>query len=1033
MPHDRDDGHDNRGVVNHRRQLIAGTAGTDLQIGGQAVRFSNVPLFKERDGQSLQAIRVRVPADLGEGVRARLSKQGQTVDVIELESGERPYSDFLLAPEVETVENATIELLSGGSVVASADFSIEPQRKWTIHLVHHSHYDIGYTDTQATVLESQLSFIDMALELCTVTDDWDDAAKFRWNIEVNWPLKHWLKTRPKVAREALKRRIAEGRIEVHGLPFSMHTEAYSFDELAKQLEFAGELRRDHGIDVISAIQTDVPGATIGLSTLLTDAGIKYFTVAHNYAGRSIPFLNDGQELTRPFYWQAPDGEKVLVWYTDSLMGIAYMEAMVLGFGSDYDDVLGSLPEYLNALQQRSYPYGDSLDWLSGNLSGVDLTKKPYEFDVLHLRVQGAFADNASASLVPSEIAKSWNAEWSSPRLRTAIGRDFFEDIEAKYGDRLQTFSGDWTDWWADGIGSAAIALGTNRQSQNDIRVAQSLNTLADVLTDEPNAAVVKETTAAYENLALFDEHTWGAANPWASGAIAFDSGQHEWVRKEAFAYTGAEQATMLLNGGLQRIGALGASSTAGADAETLLVFNSSSWTRSDLVRIFLPERTLQRPELRLIDLASGEETPYLIEPQINPNHRPRGVFVRFVARDVPAFGYARYALVAGNPTAHTAVSGDPTTISNGALTATIDLATASVKSFVETATNREIVGGGAFGFNAYVYDRYASGLNFNHLSSRIGWAGSWLLGSRKAGEYGHVTHRESNALWDQVTVRFTGDGADWVETTYTLPHGASRLLISNRLHKPATMVKESLYFAFPFAAENATLSFEITGGIGSDARPHVPGSADHFRAIRHWATVEPAGAAPIAWATGEAPLLQTGNIHLPYAPFPPSIPAWQQHDATIFSWALNNIWDTNFPPQQGGEMVFRYAVGVGGDDALALARETGAAVAHPLVGVATPLHSTPVDGFADRGSFITVDSSLIEVSHIAPARDGGVAVFLYSLADKTVETSVSIDGLPFSSAAIGNFLEEGLTPAQATGNSVQVKLGAGELLALVLR
>jgi hypothetical protein len=1033
MPYDRDDGHDIRGVVSHRRQLIAGTAGVDLALGAEAVRFSNVPLFKERDGRLHQAVRVRVPANLPAGVTARLTGNGQAGDTVSLESTPRPHSIYLLTPEVDATTSATVEVLQNGAVAASAEFSIEPQRKWTVHLVHHSHYDIGYTDTQSTVLESQLSFIDLALELCTVTDDWDDAAKFRWNIEVNWPLKQWLKTRPKAAREALKRRIAEGRIEVNALPFSMHTEAYSFDELAKQLAFTDELRREHGVDIVSAIQSDVPGATIGLSTLLTDAGIKYFTVAHNYAGRSIPFLNDGQQLTRPFYWQAPDGEKVLVWYTDSLMGIAYMEAMVLGFGGDYDDVLGSLPEYLNALQQRSYPYGDSEDWLSVNLSGVELTKQPYEFDVLHLRVQGAFADNASASLVPSEIAKAWNAEWSYPRLRTSIGRDFFAEIEEKYGNRLQTYSGDWTDWWADGIGSAAIALGTNRQSQNDIRVAQSLNALADLLTDEPNPAIAAETTAAYENLALFDEHTWGAANPWESGAIAFATGQHEWVRKEAFAYTGAEQVTMLLNGGLQRIGALGASSAAGVDAQTLLVFNPSSWSRSGLVRVFIPERSLNQPELRLIDLAGGEEAPYLIEPQTNPNHRPRGYFIRFFARNLPAFGYARYALVPGAATAHASESNDPTTISNSALTATIDLATASVRSLIETATNREIAGGGPFGLNAYIYDRYATGLNFNHLSGRIGSAGPWMLGSRKAGEYGHITHRESNAVWDRVTVRFSGDGAEWAETTYTLPHGASRLLIENRLHKPATMVKESLYFAFPLAVEQAKVSFEITGGIASDDRPHVPGSADWFRAIRHWATVESEGAAPIAWATGEAPLLQTGNIRIPYAPFPNSIPAWQQHDATIFSWALNNLWDTNFPPQQGGEMVFRYAVGVGGDDALALGRETGAAVAHPLIGVATPLDSTPVDGFADRGSFVTVDSPLVEVSHLAPARDGGVAVFLYSLAAEPIETRVDITGLPFSSALAGTFLEANLEPAQIDGQSVRVTIEAGELKVLVLR
>jgi hypothetical protein len=1029
MPFDHDDGHDSRGVVSHRRQLISGTAGIDLRIGEQAIRFSNVPLFKTRDGKPVQAVRVRVPAKTPAGLSARIS----TGDQVAIESAERPYSVYLLTPEVESAEPATIELLSGGSVVDSAAFSIEPQKKWTVHLVHHSHYDIGYTDTQSMVLESQLSFIDMALELCTVTDDWDDASKFRWNIEVTWPFKQWLKTRPKSAKDELKRRIAEGRIEVHGLPFSMHTEAYSFDELAKQVAFTGELRRDHGIEVVSAMQTDVPGATIGLSTLLTDAGIKYFSVAHNYAGRSIPFLNDGQQLTRPFYWQAPDGEKVLVWYTDSLFGIAYMEAMVLGFGSDYDDVLGSLPEYLNALEQRSYPYGGSTDWLGGNLSGVELTKAPYEFDVLHLRVQGAFADNASASLVPSEIAKAWNDEWEYPKLRTSIDRDFFEDIEEKYGDRFATFSGDWTDWWADGIGSAAIALGINRQSQNDLRVAQSLNAIADVVTDEPNPALTAESTAAYEELALFDEHTWGAANPWNSGTVGYDTGAHEWVRKEAFALNGAERVTSLLNGSLQRIASLGATSSVGSDAQTLLIFNPSSWTRTDLVRVFLPDRSVVRPDLRLINVASGEEVPYIFEPQINPNHRPRGVFARFLAREVPAFGYARYAFVPGKPTAFTAAESDPTTISNEVLTATIDLASASIGSLIETSSGREIVGGGAFGFNAYIYDRYASGINFNHLSSRIGSPGLWLLGSRKTGEYGFVTHRESNAIWDRVRIRFTGDGAEWLETTYTLPHGTSRLQISNHLHKPPTMHKESVYFAFPFAADDAEISFEITGGIGSKSRPHVPGSADHFRAIRHWTTVESDGSAPIAWATGEAPLLQTGNIHLPYAPFVKSVPDWDQHAATIFSWALNNIWDTNFPPQQGGEMYFRYAVGVGGDDALALGRDTGASVAHPMIGVATPIGSKPVEAFADRGSFVSVENPLVEVSHLAAARDGGVAIFLYSNADDAIETTVEINGLPVEFAAVGNFLEDGLSPVSFSGRNVRVAIRAGELKALVIK
>ena len=89
----------------------------------------------------------------------------------------------------------------------------------------------------------------------------------------------------------------------------MNTEAYSIDELARQLRFADELRERYNVLIQTAMQTDVPGATVGLLSSLVDADIRYLSVAHNYAGRSAPHLVGGQELTRPFYWRAPSGKR----------------------------------------------------------------------------------------------------------------------------------------------------------------------------------------------------------------------------------------------------------------------------------------------------------------------------------------------------------------------------------------------------------------------------------------------------------------------------------------------------------------------------------------------------------------------------------------------------------------------------------------------------------------------------------------------------------------------------------------------------
>lgn len=1042
MPVDREPADEGRMPAHYRQQLVEATEGTDLAVDGHKLRISNVPLFKhDPSGKLKQVVRVRVWSDeSATPVTVRLRDEGRTIDEASIQPTALSQSAHLLHPEVEAGTAVTFEVVDGNGTESSVAFTVTPQRKWTVHLAHHSHYDIGYTDTQTEVMASQLAYIDSALELATVTDDWPEAARFRWNIEVNWPLQQWLRNRPQWARDELVRRIHEGRIEVNALPFSMHTEAYSFDELARQLDFTADLRNDLGIDVISAMQTDVPGATIGLSSLLTDAGIKYFVVAHNYAGRSIPHHLDGQELERPFYWQAPDGEKLLVWYTDTLYGIAYMEAMILGFGSGHDDVAGSLPEYLAAISQLGYPYGRTGEWLSGSTDGLAITRQPYPHDVLHLRVQGAFADNASTSLIPSQIVREWNDTWAYPRLRMSLNRDFFADVESRLADRLPVYEGDWTDWWADGIGSAAIELGKNRQSQADIRTAQTLHALSDHLTDVPLATIPDDVRRAYEDMALFDEHTWGAANPWERGAVGVDAGELQWTRKAGFALNAEERTRTLIDGGLRRISPLGTRTLRGDEIASLSVFNPSSFARTDLVRVFIPEGRIDTDAFDLVDPATAATVPYLVEPQDNAMFRPRGHWLRFLAQDIPPIGYARYVLrrsdrEPGSPAPRPSATVS-TTMANEHLTIDIDPANATIRSLVEQQSGSNLIPEQApFGFNAYIYDRYASAPGFNHLSSRIGRdSGTWLLGSRKTAGYGHVIDHQSNDIWQQLTIRSSGDGADWLETRFTLPHGVNRLHIQNRLHKPTVMAKESVYYAFPVAGADPEFRFEITGGFVQPGDPHVPGSAHHFRAIRHSVTASATGQPGLAWATREAPLVQLGNIHIPYAPFPTTIPERHNHPGTIYSWALNNIWDTNFPPQQGGEMTFGYAVAASAKTDLALlGAQTGAAVSQPLVGAIAPLGAPIGNDLPDRGSFVSVDHPAVEVSHLAPSRDGKqLAIHLVSHASEPVETHLHVGHLPITSARIGTFLETDLQDVMSDDGTLTISIAPGQLAVVTL-
>ncbi len=238
-------------------------------------------------------------------------------------------------------------------------FEARPQRHWTLHLVQHSHLDIGYTDPQGRVMAESRAYLDSLLELCRDTDDWPEPARFRWAVEGFHSFQDWQANRPRRQVETFLDRVREGRVELTAMPFNLHTETCSTDELHELLRPVTALRDRHGIDITTAMQTDVPGQVVGLPDVLADNGIRYLSVAHNWAGRAVPHLVGGEHLPRLFRWQAPSGNSVLVWRTDTPHGLAYMEGSILGFDESYDHVDDLLPAYLSALARFPYPTRDA--------------------------------------------------------------------------------------------------------------------------------------------------------------------------------------------------------------------------------------------------------------------------------------------------------------------------------------------------------------------------------------------------------------------------------------------------------------------------------------------------------------------------------------------------------------------------------------------------------------------------------------------------------------------------------------------------
>lgn len=998
---------------NIAREALRQRAVTHTHIHGTTtVRFSLEPLLRRTpEGGLTQSVRIDVdPVPPKPITTALLRLDGGAPVRCEILEGPGG-SVRLMAPAVESDTAATVELPELASELAlpgPLDLVLRPQRRWTLHLVQHAHLDIGYTDPQGTVLAEARAALDTCLDLIRATDSWPAHARFRWTVEGLSTFQDWAAHRPARSVAEFVSRVHEGRIELTAMPFNLHTETCSVDELHELLRAAAEVRERYGVPIVTAMQTDVPGQVVGLQDALADSGVGYLSVAHNWAGRAVPHLNGGARLPRLFRWRTSDGRSVLVWRTDTAHGLAYMEGSIIGFDESYAAVEDLLPAYLAAL--ANYPHPHEGKGVPGfPILDTEFNRDPYPWDILHLRVLGTFGDNGPPRLTAARTVREWNETWAYPQLRLSRHEDFFADAEQRLDGQLETFEGDWSDWWVDGVGAGAAPLAMNRTAQSVITDAGTVNAMADLLGAQRDPLHVQGTADAYRAVSLFNEHTWGAGDPWTHGCRGHESGEQQWHWKYGQAVTAHDQALTLLETASHRLGSV--LPQAPDMAAGFHVVNTQSRIRTDVVRLFLPESVVPLDRsVTVLDGRTGDELPTATEAQTNPKHRAAGRFLHVTVPDVPAVGTVRLDLRAAGRADAAPSQSESTELENAHLAVKVDLRGNRIASIIDKTTGAELVAAdSAFGFNSYLYDQYATAGGFNHQSSKtVADDSMHLLAARSTAPPAVLMSRTSTAVAETLVYECVPTGATRLRVTLSLPHGVPRLDITNELTKDSTMVKESAFFAFPFAMTAPTVRMEATAGVVGTDLPVIPGSAKHMRAIRRWATLAENGRR-VGWATHDAPLVQHGTIAIPYVPYPSSLPA--EEPGTLYSWIHNNIWDTNFPSSQAFQQAFRYSVAVPALTDATVADQGPADAELGMQAAATghPLHAIRARAEAGRNaadaqlSLMSIDHPQVRLVGLIDGDDGAVLARLQSFADQSVSVRIT-PGLPSTEAWLCTYL-----------------------------
>jgi alpha-mannosidase len=192
--------------------------------------------------------------------------------------------------------------------------------------------------------------------------------------------------------------------------------------------------------------------------------------------------------------------------------------------------------------------------------------------------------------------------------------------------------------------------------------------------------------------------------------------------------------------------------------------------------------------------------------------------------------------------------------------------------------------------------------------------------------------------------------------------------------------------------------------------------------VQHWVAAEQ-GNVTVALVPVDAPLVALGDIVRGTWPV-----EFGQRPGIIFSYVMNNYWDTNYAAGQGGDFTFRYVLTSGNNLEPAYLSRLGREEMSPLeldqITSQDKALNTPRPLDSAQGSFLQVNNPDVELVTWKMAEDGdGTILRFLEVAGRDSTVNVQTPLLEVKSAWMNDALErkQGPLAVSSHGFSFSVK------------
>ena len=862
-----------------------------------------LPFVKKEGGKLTQAVRLTFNHPYAESVEATVRVEGAEAKPIQLKAGKQSVEFTLPAVEKETTLKVALE--SGGQTLLQTTVPRPALRPLTVYILPHSHTDIGYTEIQTAIEKRQVQNLIDGMAAAKRTASYPEGSRFVWNVEVGWAADLYLRRLNEQQRADFFAAVKNGQVALCGMYLNELTGLCRPEEIIRLFRFGTKMAEQTGVPVDSVMISDVPGYTWGTVPAMAQAGLKYFSTAPNYFDRIGTILREWEN--KPFWWVGPDGKsKVLVW----------------------------IPFWGYAMSHRYNKMSPKLveDFYAG------LEKRGYPYDIAYARWSG-HGDNAVPDPAICEFVKDWNEKYAWPHFIISGTSEAFRALEQRYGDKLPLVRGDWSPYWEDGAGSSALETGLNRHSSDRVAQAETLFAMLN-----PKAYPAAKFEDAWNNVLLYSEHTWGA---WCSVTRPEKKETLEqWEIKKSYADMADKQSRELLQASLKL-------ATTGVPGESVDIFNSTSWPRTELATL---SKELSTAGDRVLDDAG----------KAVPSQRLTSGELVFLAKEVSPFAARRFTVTNGKPNAdgkkvevHTdgsAKASYDTTLDNGLLRVRIDGKTGGISALTakDIKLNLADTSGGE-ALNDYLY-----------------LPGDDLKNVQRNGSV-KITVKEPGPLVASLLIESDAPGCKKLAREVRLVAGQDYVEIINTVDKlrlpsksyMAKEGKESVNFAFPFNVPDGELLCDLALGVFRPEADQMPSACKNWLTVGRWVDVANRDFG-VTWVTLDAPLVQIGSLTANLLNSQTNPDVWRkkiERSQRLYSWAMNNHWGTNYRAYQEGPTKFRFILRPHRGGTPADATRFATAFSQPLLPV--PARATP-----SAAPLLRVDSPDVLVTALKPSDDG---------------------------------------------------------------